>query len=115
MAGLVTGNPHNQIFAIAIQLGLVGTLMLLAMWIAHLFFFCAPGWPAGIGFAVVAQNIISSQFNSSLFDFTHGWVYVLGVGVLSGMVLRALPQQAKKTKEFAALWCGENGRVRTPR
>jgi O-antigen ligase len=39
MAGLVTADPHNQIFATAIQLGLAGTVVLLAMWIAHLFFF----------------------------------------------------------------------------
>ena len=49
MAGLVTGNPHNQIFAIAIQLGLMGTLALFAMWIAHLFFFCGPGLLGGSG------------------------------------------------------------------
>jgi O-antigen ligase len=88
MAALETANPHNQILATAIQLGLFGTVVLLAMWIAHVLFFVTPGLPAGIGFAVVVQNIISSQFNSSLFDFTHGWVYVLGTGVLSGMVLR---------------------------
>jgi O-antigen ligase len=39
MAGLASANPHNQVFATAIQLGLVGTVVLLAMWIAHLFFF----------------------------------------------------------------------------
>ena len=88
MAGLASANPHNQIFATAIQLGLIGTVVLVAMWIAHFAFFFAPGLPAGIGFAVVVQNIISSQFNSSLFDTTHGWIYVLGVGVLSGMMLR---------------------------
>jgi len=88
MAGLVTADPHNQIFATAIQLGLIGTVALLAMWIAHLLFFCARTLPAGIGLAVVVQNIISSQFNSSLLDSTHGWVYVLGVGVLGGMTLR---------------------------
>jgi hypothetical protein len=27
-------------------------------------------------------------FNSYLFEFTLGWVYVFGVGVLGGMVLR---------------------------
>ena len=88
MAGLASANPHNQIFATAIQLGLIGTVVLVAMWIAHLHFFFAPGLPAGIGLAVVVQNIISSQFNSSLFDSTHGWAYVLGVGVLGGMKLR---------------------------
>jgi O-antigen ligase len=89
MAALVAANPHNQILATAIQLGLIGTVVLLAMWTAHLLFFFSPGLPAGIGFAVVMQNIISSEFNSSLFDSTNGWVYVLGVGVLSGMMLRA--------------------------
>jgi O-antigen ligase len=87
MAALASTNPHNQVFAIAIQLGLVGALLLLAMWIAHLRFFRGAGMAAGIGLLIVAQNIISSLFNSSLFDFTHGWAYVLGVGVLCGMVL----------------------------
>ena len=88
MAGLVTADPHNQIFATAIQLGLIGTVALLAMWTGHLLSFCAPTLPAGIGLAVVVQNIVSSQFNSSLLDSTHGWVYVFGVGVLGGMTLR---------------------------
>jgi O-antigen ligase len=87
MAALPSTNPHNQIFATAIQLGLVGTLLLLAMWIAHLRFFRGAEMAAGIGLLVVVQNIISSLFNSSLFDFTHGWIYVLAVGVLCGMVL----------------------------
>ena len=85
VAALASTNPHNQIFAIAIQLGLVGTLVLLIMWVAHLRLFCRPGLAAGIGLAVVVQNIVSSLFNSSLFDFTNGWLYVWGVGVLCGM------------------------------
>ena len=36
---------------------------------------------------VVVQNIFSSLFNSHLFDFHEGWMYVLGVGVAGGMVL----------------------------
>jgi O-antigen ligase len=36
----------------------------------------------------VVQNIVSSLFNSHLFDFTSGWLYVFGVGVVGGMVLR---------------------------
>jgi O-antigen ligase len=88
VGGLASANPHNQVLATAIQLGFIGAGMLLAMWIAHLLFFLAPGLPAGMGFMIVAQNIISSQFNSSLFDYSIGWVYVLGVGVLGGMTLR---------------------------
>ncbi len=82
-------NPHNQIFAVAIQLGLVGTAVLIAMWIAHLSLFAGgSGLIAWIGTIVVVQNIVSSLFNSHLFDFTSGWLYVFGVGVVGGMVLR---------------------------
>jgi O-antigen ligase len=45
MAGLVTADPHNQIFGTSIQLGLIGTVALWAMWIAHLVFFCAQTLP----------------------------------------------------------------------
>ena len=86
---IVTGNPHNQIFSVAIQLGLVGTGLLFAMWIAHLLLFRGGG-PAGlIGLVVVVQNIVSSLFNSHLSDFTQGWTYVFGVGILGGLVLRS--------------------------
>jgi O-antigen ligase len=82
-------NPHNQIFAVAIQLGLVGTAVLIAMWIAHLLLFTGgSGLVAWIGTIIVVQNIVSSLFNSHLFDFTSGWLYVFGVGVVGGMVLR---------------------------
>jgi hypothetical protein len=36
---------------------------------------------------VVVQNIFTSLFNSHLFDFHEGWMYVLGVGVAGGMML----------------------------
>ena len=38
---------------------------------------------------VVVQNMLTSLLNSHLFDFHEGWMYVLGVGVAGGMVLRA--------------------------
>jgi O-antigen ligase len=84
---IVTKNPHQQILTIAIQIGLVGVAVLLVMWIAHLALFRGPDLVAWLGLVVVAQNIISSLFNSHLFDFTHGWLYVFGVGVIGGMVL----------------------------
>ena len=58
------------------------------MWIAHLLLFRGLGLAAWVGLAVVAQNIVGSLFNSHLFDFHEGWMYVLGVGVAGGMVLR---------------------------
>jgi hypothetical protein len=88
---VVTANPHNQILAIGIQLGLVGTALLAAMWIAHLFLFREGGLACWLGLVIVVQNIVSSAFNSHLFDFTQGWTYVFGVGVLGGLALRRAP------------------------
>jgi hypothetical protein len=85
MAGVASANPHNQIFAVAIQLGLAGTAVLLAMWMAHLWMFRGPGLAAWVGLVVV--NIVGSLVNSHLFDFTHGWSYVVAVGVAGGTVL----------------------------
>jgi len=87
-AGIASVNPHNQILAVAIQLGLVGATVLLAMWGAHLALFRGGGLIAWIGLVVVVQNIVSCLFNSHLFDFTQGWLYVFGVGVTGGMALR---------------------------
>jgi hypothetical protein len=88
MAALASANPHNQIFAVGIQIGFVGIAALLAMWIAHLALFRSGSFAAWIGLVVVIQNIVGSLFNSHLFDFTHGWAYVVGVGIAGGVVLK---------------------------
>jgi len=88
-SALASVNPHNQIFAVAIQLGLVGAVILVAMWVAHFMLFRGAGPAAWIGTMVVVQNVVSSLFNTHLFDFTQGWFYVFGVGVVGGMTLRA--------------------------
>ncbi|HLN07550.1 MAG TPA: glycosyltransferase family 9 protein [Xanthobacteraceae bacterium] len=93
-SAIASENPHQQMLAIAIQIGLVGVAVLLAMWLAHVALFRDPGLIAWIGLVVVVQNIVSSQFNSHLFDFSQGWLYVFGVGVVGGMVLRARPSGA---------------------
>jgi O-antigen ligase len=87
-SAVAANNPHNQIFAIAIPLGLLGTAILFSMWIAHTLLFRESilfGW---FGLVVVIQNIIGCIFNSHLFDFAEGWTYVWGVGVIGGLVLR---------------------------
>ena len=83
----ITTNPHNQILTVALQLGLVGTLALIAMWIAHLALFRGGALMSWFGMMVVVENVVSSLFNSHLFDFTQGWLYVFGVGVIGGSVL----------------------------
>ena len=96
IAAEVSDNPHNQTLAVGIQIGLVGIAVLLAMWTAHLALFRANSFAAWVGLVVVMQNVIGSLFNSHLFDFTHGWVYVVGVGIAGGTVLKesgAWPQR----------------------
>jgi len=88
VAGEISTNPHNQTFAVAIQLGIFGALTLWTMWACHVLLFRGGGFEAWVGLAVVVQNIIGSLFNSFLFDFTEGWLYVIGAGVAAGMVRR---------------------------
>jgi O-antigen ligase len=102
----ITTNPHNQVLVVALDLGLLGTIVLLAMWLAHLKLFSgesnAAATPetmraapqshvllAWFGLVIVVQNIVCSMFNSHLFDFSQGWLYVWGVGALGGSVLHA--------------------------
>jgi O-antigen ligase len=82
------GNPHNQTLHVAIQWGFLGCVILYAMWWSHMLLFTGVGYAAWIGLIVVAQNFVSSLFNSHLFDFAEGWIYVLGVGVAGGMSRR---------------------------
>ena len=97
-AGVESVNPHNQILAVAIQLGLLGAAVLVAMWVAHFMLFRGAGLTAWIGIVVVTGNVVSSFFNSHLFDFTQAWLYIFGVGVAGGMALRertpTLPSRA---------------------
>jgi hypothetical protein len=85
----VIGNPHNQTLNVAVQWGIVGVVILYAIWFSHLRLFRGEGLVNWIGLLVVVQNIFTSLFNSHIFDFHEGWMYVLGVGVAGGMVLQA--------------------------
>jgi O-antigen ligase len=93
-AAEVVGNPHNQTLNVAIQWGLIGIAVLYAMWLVHLLPFRGEGMAAWIGLLVVVQNIFTPLFNSHLFDFHEGWMYVLGVGVAGGMVLKTASREA---------------------
>jgi len=46
---------------------------------------------------VVVQNFLTSVFNSHIFDFHEGWIYVLGVGIAGGMVLKSKVAEAVDT------------------
>jgi O-antigen ligase len=93
-SGVAINNQHNQTLNVAVQWGVVGIVVLYAMWFFHLRLFRGEGMVAWIGLLVVVQNIFTSLFNSHIFDFHEGWMYVLGVGVAGGMTLRAARQDA---------------------
>jgi O-antigen ligase len=93
-AGKVIDNPHNQTLNVGVQWGTIGVALLFAMWFSHLVLFRGPGFANWIGLLVVVQNIFTSLFNSHIFDFHEGWMYVIGVGVAGGMVLKAQSAQS---------------------
>lgn len=95
-------NPHNQTLYVAVQWGLLGCMVLYAMWYFHLLLFRDADYMAWVGLIVVVQNIVSSLLNSHLFDFHEGWMYVLGVGALGAMA----GEREKKQCGSTARSCG---------
>jgi O-antigen ligase len=61
--------------------------LLIAIWTVHFALFLDSSPIASFGLIIVVSNIVSSLFNSHLFDFTQGWLYVFGVGILGGTLL----------------------------
>jgi O-antigen ligase len=92
--GQVVRNPHNQTLNVAIQWGALGVIVLYAMWLSHLLLFRGDSLMAWIGLMVVVQNCFTSLFNSHIFDFSEGWMYVLGVGIAGATMLKAGPREA---------------------
>jgi hypothetical protein len=86
--GQVVANPHNQTLNVAVQWGALGIVLLYAMWLSHLLLFRGDGLIVWIGLMVVVQNFFTSLFNSHVFDFNEGWMYVLGVGIAGGMITK---------------------------
>lgn len=87
-------NPHNQTLNVAVQWGLIGCVALYAMWIGHLSLFRGSGFYPWLGFIVVVQNAVSSLFNSHLFDFVPGWIYVIGVSLAAGRIIQQSDESA---------------------
>jgi O-antigen ligase len=86
--GEAVPDPHNQFLAIAIQVGLLGGFLLVAMWISHAWTFRGSGVVNALGQAVVLQNVLGSLFNSHISTITQGSLYCLAVGLLAGLIAR---------------------------
>ena len=89
IAAEVIRNPHNQTLNVAVQWGAIGVIVLYAMWLSHLMLFRGEGLFNWIGLLVVVQNFFTSLFNSHIFDFHEGWMYVIGVGIAGGVAVKA--------------------------
>jgi O-antigen ligase len=101
VAGVAAANPHNQTLAVGIQLGVLGIAVLWAMWVAHFLLFRGNNNLAvWIGLVIVVQNITGSLFNSHLFDFLQGWIYVVGVGVSGGIALKRTGQKTNVARRL---------------
>jgi O-antigen ligase len=92
----VIANPHNQTLSVAIQWGVLGLTVLGLFWFIHLRIFLGAGFIAELGLLVVVQNVLGSLFNSHLFDFLEGWLYVIGVGVAGGMLAKQMNQRVRR-------------------
>jgi len=95
--GQIISNPHNQALNVAIQWGVVGVAVLFGIWFSHFMLFRGDGPAAWIGLLVVVQNVFTSLFNSHIFDFHEGWMYVLGVGIAGGMLKRSQGRSDART------------------
>jgi O-antigen ligase len=87
--GEAVPDPHNQFFAITIQVGLVGGMLLLVMWSVHFFAVLGRDPTSAIGQAIVIQNFVGSLFNSHLSTVTQGTLYCLAIGLLAGLLKRS--------------------------
>ena len=71
---------------------------------ARVVLFRGSGLVEWIGLVIVVQNIVGSLFNSHLFDFDQGWIYVLGVGVAGGAAWRGRRRPARRRSQGAGNW-----------
>jgi O-antigen ligase len=94
--GEAVADPHNQFLHVTLQIGLLGGLVLLAMWAAHAKMFLGRDMASVLGLAVVVQNFLGSLFNSHISQVTQGMLYCLAVGMLGSVVRGAAAQAASQ-------------------
>jgi O-antigen ligase len=85
--GQAVSDPHNQFLHTTLQIGLLGGLVLLAMWAVHVRMFLGRDMASMVALAVIVQNLIGSLFNSHISQVTQGMTYCLAVGILGAVVL----------------------------
>lgn len=89
--GAAVADPHNQFLHIALQVGLIGGAILLAMWLAHVRLLTgrdfASDFASVMGLGIFAMTVVGSLFNSHISQVTQGMLYCLGVGLCGTVIL----------------------------
>ncbi|WP_211910273.1 O-antigen ligase family protein [Tardiphaga alba] len=89
--GEAVADPHNQFLHTTLQVGLIGGIILLAMWFFHFKMFVRRNFASTMGLGIVMLTILGSLFNSHISQVTQGMLYCLGVGMLGSVLLNARP------------------------
>ncbi|CCD92397.1 conserved membrane hypothetical protein [Bradyrhizobium sp. ORS 375] len=85
------GTGHDvqtQSLYVAWQWGLVGLVLLGAMWIGHIRLVRGRDGIAWVGLTIVVQTCVGSLVSGNVFGVNEGWVYVIGLGAAGGVALR---------------------------
>jgi O-antigen ligase len=93
LAGTPAGDPHNQYMKIAVEHGLPGLLVFLAMLVAALRQTPSAPWRL-LGLGVLAAWCATSMANSHFSTFTEGTFIYLWLGVMLAEERDALPDPA---------------------
>lgn len=103
--GEAVADPHNQFLHTVLQVGMIGGILLIAMWLSHFRLFLDDSIVSSLGLAVVLQNILGSLFNSHLSQVTQGMMYCLAVGLLGALILqkRTRPHGAERQSGWRPL------------
>lgn len=79
----LTRNPHNEYLNIGVQFGLLGIIVLLALFVSHWQqSFRLPGFAKDFAQAVLVAIAVGCLFNSWLLDVTQGTFYVFFTALL---------------------------------
>jgi len=82
-------DPHNQFLHTALQVGLIGGVILLAMWVVHFRMLTGPDLGSAVGLGIVTLTILGSLFNSHISQVTQGMLYCMGVGIFGSVLINS--------------------------
>lgn len=93
---VATQNPHNEYFNIIVQFGLLGFIVLLALFVVHgITSFRLTGNRQYFAQAVLLSIAVGSLFNSWLMDVTQGCFYV----IFTALCFASLPLASTKNSD----------------